>query len=99
MSDVSQRGSFEGRPSDILNLLGLDNPVTGCELGSILERPLRVRRLRLSYRYDSDERRFILISRFRYSRMRNSRMGLHFSDEDCDTSASSAAFFEVRNVL
>ena len=24
---------------------------------------------------------------------------LHFSDKDCDTSASSTAFFEVRNVL
>ena len=30
-------GALEGRPSDILNMLGLDNPVTGCQLGSILE--------------------------------------------------------------
>ena len=41
----------------------------------------------------------ILISRCRYFRMRNSRIRLHFSDEDCDNSASSTAFFEVRNVL
>ena len=34
---VSRRGSFEGRPSDILDLLGLDNLVTGCQSGSILE--------------------------------------------------------------
>ena len=37
MSDVSRRGSFGWRPSDILNSLGLDNPVSGCQLGSILE--------------------------------------------------------------
>ena len=38
MSDVSWRGFFGGRPSDILNLLGLDNPVRGCRsVGSILE--------------------------------------------------------------
>ena len=40
MSDASRLWSFGGRPSDIPNFLGLDNPaVTGCQLGSILETP------------------------------------------------------------
>ena len=30
-------GTLEGHPRDILNMLGLDNTVTGCQLGSILE--------------------------------------------------------------
>ena len=37
MSDASRLRSFGGRPSDIPNFLGLDNPVTGCQVGSILE--------------------------------------------------------------
>ena len=37
MSDASRLWSFGGRPRDIPNFLGLDNPVTGCEVGSILE--------------------------------------------------------------
>ena len=37
MSDVSRRGSYGGRPSGILNLLRLSKPVTGCQLGFILE--------------------------------------------------------------
>ena len=49
--------------------------------------------------YTPNNFRLILISRFRYFRIKNSRMGLHFSDQDFDTSASSAAFFEVCNVL
>ena len=36
MSDASRLWSFGGRPSDIPNFLGLDNPVTGCQVGSIL---------------------------------------------------------------
>ena len=36
-TDVSRRGCFGGRPSDILNSLGLDNPISGCQLGLILE--------------------------------------------------------------
>ena len=40
MSDASRLWSFGGRPSDIPNFLGLDNPaVTGCQVGSILETP------------------------------------------------------------
>ena len=37
MSDGSRLWSFGGRPSDIPNFLGLDNPVTGCQVGFILE--------------------------------------------------------------
>ena len=37
MSDASRLWSFGGRPSDTPNLLGLDNSVTGCQAGSILE--------------------------------------------------------------
>ena len=37
MSDASRLWSFGGRPSDIPDFLGLDNPVTGCQVGSILE--------------------------------------------------------------
>ena len=37
MSDASRLWSFGGRTSDIPNFLGLDNPVTGCQIGSILE--------------------------------------------------------------
>ena len=37
MSDASRLWSFGGRPSDIPTFLGLDSPVTGCQLGSILE--------------------------------------------------------------
>ena len=36
-ADISRHGSSGWRPSDILNLLGLENTVTGCQLGSILE--------------------------------------------------------------
>ena len=40
VSDASRLWSFGGRPSDIPNFLGLDNPaVTGCQVGSILETP------------------------------------------------------------
>ena len=41
VSDASRLiRSFGGRPSDIPNFLGLDNPaVTGCQVGSILETP------------------------------------------------------------
>ena len=40
MSNASRLWSFGGRPSDIPNFLGLDNPaVTGCQVGSILETP------------------------------------------------------------
>ena len=37
MPDASLLQSFGGRPSDIPCFLGLDNPVTGCQVGSILE--------------------------------------------------------------
>ena len=37
MSDAYRLWSFGGRPSDLPNFLGLDNPVTGCQVGSILE--------------------------------------------------------------
>ena len=37
MSDASRLWSFGGRPRDIPNFLGLDNPVTGCQVRSILE--------------------------------------------------------------
>ena len=40
MSDASRLWSFGGRPSDIPNFPGLDNPaITGCQVGSILETP------------------------------------------------------------
>ena len=40
MSDASRLWSFGGRPNDISNFLGLDNPaVTGCQVGSILDIP------------------------------------------------------------
>ena len=37
MSDASRLLSFGGRQRDIPIFLGLDNPVTGCQVGSILE--------------------------------------------------------------
>ena len=37
LSNASRLWSFGGRPSGIPNFFGLDNPVTGCQLGSILE--------------------------------------------------------------
>ena len=37
MFDASRLWSYGGRPSGIPSFLGLDNPVTGCQLGSILE--------------------------------------------------------------
>ena len=47
-------------------------------------------------RDESDQAGLILISRFPYEKFLDE---LHSSAESCDTSASSAAFFEVRNVL
>ena len=46
----------------------------------------------------SDEREFVLISRFLPFSYEKFAYELHSSNENCDTSASFAAFFEVRNV-
>ena len=47
----------------------------------------------------SDESDAILISRFLRFPYEKSLDELHSSTKSCDTSASSAVFFEVRNVL
>ena len=48
---------------------------------------------------ESDQARLILISRFLRFPYEKFLDELRSSTESCDTSASSAAFFEVRNVL
>ena len=48
---------------------------------------------------ESDQAGLILISRFLRFPYKKFLDELHSSTESCDTSASSAAFFEVRNVL
>ena len=73
--------------------------VTGYQLGSILEASPR---LRLSSRYEMSLTKAGSYSSshvflpFSYEK---TAYELHSSNENCDTSASSAAFFEVRNVL
>ena len=49
-------------------------------------------------RDESDEGGLILISRFLPFSYEKFVHELYSSNENCDTSASSAAFFEVRNV-
>ena len=96
MSDASRLWSFGGRPSDIPHFLDLDNPVTGCQVGSILEiSPSCV----CQVLDETDQAGLILNSRFLPFPYEKFADELHSSTENCDTSASSAAFFEVRNVL
>ena len=100
MSDAFRLWSFGGRPSDIPNFLGLDNPaVIRCQVGSILETPSNCVFVRSGMSDESDQAGLILISRFLRLPYEKFLDELRSSTESCDTSASSAAFFEVRNVL
>ena len=63
-TDVSRRGCFGGRPSDILNPLGLDNPISGGQLGLILEALRSWLATFVCVPDESDEGGLILISCF-----------------------------------
>ena len=74
MSDASRLWSFGGRPTDIPNFLGLDNPVTGCQLGSILEASSSWPTAFVRYEMSLTKRGSYSSHVFYHFRMRNSRM-------------------------